>query len=113
MSHIHTSVEELVGNTPLLQLSRLGQRYGWRARVLVKLEYLNPAGSAKDRLALALIDDAEARGALKPGGTIIEPTSGNTGIGLAMVAAARGYQVILTMPDSMSAERRPTEPGWS
>ena len=106
MSHIHTSVEELVGNTPLLQLSRLGQRYGWRARVLVKLEYLNPAGSAKDRLALALIDDAEARGALKPSGTIIEPTSGNTGIGLAMVAAARGYQVILTMPDSMSAERR-------
>ena len=106
MSHIHTSVEELVGNTPLLQLSRLGQRYGWRARVLAKLEYLNPAGSAKDRLALALIDDAEARGALKPGGTIIEPTSGNTGIGLAMVAAARGYQVILTMPDSMSAERR-------
>ena len=106
MSHIHTSVEELVGNTPLLQLSRLGQRYGWRARVLAKLEYLNPAGSAKDRLALALIDDAEARGVLKPGGTIIEPTSGNTGIGLAMVAAARGYQVILTMPDSMSAERR-------
>lgn len=106
MSDIHTSVEQLIGNTPLLRLDRLGAQEGWRARVLAKLEYLNPGGSAKDRLALALIDDAEARGVLKPGGTIIEPTSGNTGIGLAMVAAARGYQVILTMPDSMSAERR-------
>ena len=106
MSQIHTSVEQLIGNTPLLRLDRLGAQEGWKARVLAKLEYLNPGGSAKDRLALALIDDAEARGVLKPGGTIIEPTSGNTGIGLAMVAAARGYQVILTMPDSMSAERR-------
>ena len=106
MSDIYTSVEQLIGNTPLLRLDRLGAQEGWRARVLAKLEYLNPGGSAKDRLALALIDDAEARGVLKPGGTIIEPTSGNTGIGLAMVAAARGYQVILTMPDSMSAERR-------
>ena len=106
MSDIHTSVEQLIGNTPLLRLDRLGAQEGWKARVLAKLEYLNPGGSAKDRLALALIDDAEARGVLKPGGTIIEPTSGNTGIGLAMVAAARGYQVILTMPDSMSAERR-------
>ena len=106
MSDIYTSVEQLIGNTPLLRLDRLGAQEGWKARVLAKLEYLNPGGSAKDRLALALIDDAEARGVLKPGGTIIEPTSGNTGIGLAMVAAARGYQVILTMPDSMSAERR-------
>ena len=106
MSDIHTSVEQLIGNTPLLRLDRLGAQEGWKARVLAKLEYLNPGGSAKDRLALALIDDAEARGVLKPGGTIIEPTSGNTGIGLAMVAAARGYHVILTMPDSMSAERR-------
>ncbi len=106
MSIVHDSVEQLVGNTPLLRLSRLASGHGWKGDVLAKLEYLNPAGSAKDRLALFLIDDAEARGALKPGGTIIEPTSGNTGIGLAMVAAARGYQVILTMPDSMSAERR-------
>ena len=106
MSDIYTSVEQLIGNTPLLRLDRLGAQEGWKARVLAKLEYLNPGGSAKDRLALALIDDAEARGVLKPGGTIIEPTSGNTGIGLAMVAAAWGYHVILTMPDSMSAERR-------
>lgn len=106
MSAIYDSVEQLVGGTPLLRLSRLAARLGWKGDVLAKLEYLNPAGSAKDRLALSLIDDAEARGALKPGGTIIEPTSGNTGIGLAMVAAARGYRVILTMPDSMSAERR-------
>ena len=106
MSDIYTSVEQLIGNTPLLRLDRLGAQEGWKARVLAKLEYLNPGGSAQDRLALALIDDAEARGVLKPGGTIIEPTSGNTGIGLAMVAAARGYHVILTMPDSMSAERR-------
>lgn len=106
MSIVHDSVEQLVGNTPLLRLSRLASGHGWKGDVLAKLEYLNPADSAKDRLALSLIDDAEARGTLKPGGTIIEPTSGNTGIGLAMVAAARGYQVILTMPDSMSAERR-------
>ena len=106
MSHTYHSVEELIGNTPLLRLSRLGKQQGWGATVLAKLEYLNPAGSAKDRLARALIDDAETRGVLQPGGTIIEPTSGNTGIGLAMVAAARGYRVILTMPDSMSAERR-------
>lgn len=106
MSHIYTSVEQLVGNTPLLRLSRLEKQQGWQAQVMAKLEYLNPAGSAKDRLALAMINAAEAQGALKPGGTIIEPTSGNTGIGLAMVGAARGYRVILTMPDSMSAERR-------
>ena len=106
MSNIYTSVEQLIGGTPLLRLDRLAAREGWRAQVLAKLESLNPGGSAKDRLALSVIDDAEARGVLKPGGTIIEPTSGNTGIGLAMVAAARGYQVILTMPDSMSTERR-------
>lgn len=106
MSTIYDSVEQLVGNTPLLRLSRLASGHGWKGDVLAKLEYLNPAGSAKDRLALSLIDDAEARGELAPGGVIIEPTSGNTGIGLAMVAAARGYKVILTMPDSMSAERR-------
>ena len=106
MSKIYTGVEQLIGNTPLLCLSRLGEEEGWQASVLAKLEYLNPAGSAKDRLAMSMIDDAEARGLLQPGGTIIEPTSGNTGIGLAMVAAARGYRVILTMPDSMSAERR-------
>lgn len=103
---IYDSVEQLVGNTPLLRLSHLASDHGWKGDVLAKLEYLNPAGSAKDRLALTLIDDAEARGELAPGGVIIEPTSGNTGIGLAMVAAARGYRVILTMPDSMSAERR-------
>lgn len=106
MSAIYDSVDQLVGGTPLLRLSHLAVRHGWRGDVLAKLEYLNPAGSAKDRLALFLINDAEARGVLKPGGAIIEPTSGNTGIGLAMVAAARGYRVILTMPDSMSAERR-------
>lgn len=103
---IYDSVEQLVGNTPLLRLPRLAARQGWKGDVAAKLEYLNPAGSAKDRLALALIRDAEERGALNPGGTIIEPTSGNTGIGLAMIAAVRGYRVILTMPDSMSAERR-------
>ena len=106
MSTIYDSVEQLVGGTPLLRLNRLAARMGWKGSVLAKLEYLNPAGSAKDRLALTLISDAEARGELRPGGTIIEPTSGNTGIGLAMAAAVRGYQVILTMPDSMSAERR-------
>ena len=106
MSQIYDSVEQLIGSTPLLRLSRLGAQQGWKAQVLGKLEYFNPAGSAKDRLALFMLNDAEARGVLKPGGTIIEPTSGNTGIGLAMVAAARGYHVILTMPDSMSKERR-------
>ena len=106
MSAIAHSVEELVGHTPLLELNRYGAKHQFQARVLAKLEYLNPAGSAKDRVGLSMILDAEARGLLKPGGTIIEPTSGNTGIGLACVAAARGYRVILTMPDTMSAERR-------
>ena len=103
MSHIYTSVEQLIGNTPLFHLETNSNT---GAKVLAKLEYLNPAGSTKDRAALSMIEDAEERGLLQPGGTLIEPTSGNTGIGLACVAAARGYQVILTMPDTMSAERR-------
>ena len=106
MATIFTSVEQLIGNTPLLRVDRYSKGEGWNATVLAKLEYLNPAGSVKDRAGLALIDDAEARGIIQPGGTIIEPTSGNTGIGLACVAAARGYKVILTMPDTMSVERR-------
>ena len=106
MSTIYDSVEQLVGNTPLLRLSRLASDHGWKGDVLAKLEYLNPAGSVKDRVAKAMIDDAEARGVLKPGGIIIEPTSGNTGIGLAAVAAARGYRVVIVMPETMSVERR-------
>ncbi len=103
---IHTSIETLIGNTPLLELSRFGKMRGIPARLLAKLEYLNPTGSIKDRAALAMILDAENRGLLSPGAIIIEPTSGNTGIGLAAVAAARGYKVILTMPETMSEERR-------
>ena len=106
MSKIAHSVEELIGHTPLLALERYGARHGFSAQVLAKLEYLNPAGSAKDRVGLSMIQDAEARGLLKPGAVIIEPTSGNTGIGLACVAAVRGYRLILTMPDTMSVERR-------
>ena len=106
MSKIYTSVDQLIGHTPLLELRNLEKKYGLEARLLVKLEYLNPAGSVKDRIAKAMIDDAEARGVLKPDSTIIEPTSGNTGIGLASVAAARGYRMILVMPDTMSVERR-------
>ena len=106
MGNIYTSVEQLIGNTPLLELTRIEQELGLRARVLAKLEYLNPAGSVKDRVGLAMILDAEQQGRLKPGGTVIEPTSGNTGIGLAAVAAARGYKAVIVMPDSMSAERR-------
>lgn len=103
---IYTSVEQLIGHTPLLELSRIEEEDHLEARVLAKLEYFNPAGSSKDRVALAMIDDAQRRGLLRPGATIIEPTSGNTGIGLACVAASRGYRVIIVMPDTMSVERR-------
>jgi cysteine synthase A len=106
MSKIFTSADQLVGHTPLLELTHIEQNEGLEARLLGKLEYFNPAGSVKDRIAKAMIDDAEARGALKPGSVIIEPTSGNTGIGLASVAAARGYRIIIVMPESMSVERR-------
>ena len=106
MSRIYTSVDQLIGRTPLLELSRIESSEDLRARVLAKLEYFNPAGSVKDRVAAAMIDDAEARGLLKPGATLIEPTSGNTGIGLASVAAARGYRLIIVMPETMSIERR-------
>ncbi|MDR4052602.1 MAG: cysteine synthase A [Oscillospiraceae bacterium] len=106
MSHIYTSADQLIGRTPLLELTHLEKKYGLKARILAKLEYLNPAGSVKDRIARALIDDAEARGLLHEGSVIIEPTSGNTGIGLASVAAARGYRVIIVMPETMSVERR-------
>ena len=106
MSKIYTSVDQLIGHTPLLELTHIEAAEGLKARVLAKLEYLNPAGSVKDRVAKAMIDDAEATGKLKPGSVIIEPTSGNTGIGLASVAAARGYRVIIVMPDTMSVERR-------
>lgn len=103
---VYESVDQLVGHTPLLELRRVEEAHGVSARILGKLEYFNPAGSIKDRIAKAMIDDAEAAGILKPGATIIEPTSGNTGIGLASIAAARGYQLILTMPETMSVERR-------
>lgn len=103
---LYQSVEQLMGNTPLLELRSFSAAHGLNAKVLAKLEFLNPGGSAKDRVARSMLDDAETRGLLKPGSVIIEPTSGNTGIGLACVAAARGYRVILTMPDTMSAERR-------
>ena len=106
MSNIYRGIDELVGNTPLLELSRLEKRYGLKARLLAKLEYLNPAGSVKDRIAKAMLNDAEKRGLLHPDSVIIEPTSGNTGIGLAALGCARGYRVILVMPDTMSIERR-------
>ncbi len=106
MSNIYTSADQLIGKTPLLELTNLEKEEGLEARILAKLEYFNPAGSVKDRIAKAMIDDAEARGLLKAGSVIIEPTSGNTGIGLASVAAARGYRIIIVMPETMSVERR-------
>ena len=106
MSHIYTSADQLIGRTPLLELTHIEQEEKLEAKILAKLEYFNPAGSVKDRIAKSIIDDAERSGALKPGATLIEPTSGNTGIGLASVAAARGYKLIIVMPDTMSVERR-------
>ncbi|MDD7594860.1 MAG: cysteine synthase family protein, partial [Clostridiales bacterium] len=106
MSNIYKTADQLIGKTPLLELTHIEEEYGLEARVLAKLEYFNPAGSVKDRIAKAMIDDAEARGLLHKGSVIIEPTSGNTGIGLASVAAARGYRIIIVMPETMSVERR-------
>ena len=106
MSKIYTSVDQLIGKTPLLELTHIEKELNLKARILAKLEYFNPAGSVKDRIAKKMIDDAEAAGQLKPGSVIIEPTSGNTGIGLASVAAARGYRIIIVMPETMSVERR-------
>ena len=106
MANIYTSADQLIGKTPLLELTQIEKSEGLNAKILAKLEYFNPAGSVKDRIAKAMIDDAEAKGILKTGSTIIEPTSGNTGIGLASVAAARGYRIIIVMPETMSVERR-------
>ena len=106
MANIYTSADQLIGHTPLLELTHIEKKFDLKAKILAKLEYFNPAGSVKDRIARAMIDDAEASGRLTPGSVIIEPTSGNTGIGLAAVAAARGYRIIIVMPDTMSVERR-------
>lgn len=106
MSNIYTSADQLIGKTPLLELTNIEKKFDLKAKILAKLEYFNPAGSVKDRVAKAMMDDAEKTGALKPGSVIIEPTSGNTGIGLASVAAARGYRIIIVMPETMSVERR-------
>ena len=106
MSAIYTSADQLIGHTPLLELTHIEKAHDLKAKILAKLEYFNPAGSVKDRIAKAMVDDAEAKGLLKPGSVIIEPTSGNTGIGLASVAAARGYRIIIVMPETMSVERR-------
>ena len=106
MSKIYTSADELIGSTPLLELKGVEKALSLKAKIFAKLEYFNPSGSVKDRIAKAMIDDAEKRGVLKPGSVIIEPTSGNTGIGLAAVAAMRGYRIIIVMPETMSVERR-------
>ncbi len=106
MPKIYTSADQLIGRTPLLELTHIEKKLGLKAKLVAKLEYFNPAGSVKDRIAKAMIDDAEAKGLLKEGSVIIEPTSGNTGIGLASVAAARGYRIIIVMPETMSVERR-------
>lgn len=106
MSKIYSSAEELIGNTPLIEFKKIEKEFGLKARLLAKVEYFNPAGSAKDRVAKNIIDEAEKEGRLKPGGTIIEPTSGNTGIGLASIAAIRGYKLIITIPETMSVERQ-------
>ncbi len=106
MAHVYTSADQLIGKTPLLELTHIEKEEGLKAKIIAKLEYFNPAGSVKDRIAKAMIDDAEASGKLKPGSVIIEPTSGNTGIGLASVAAAKGYHIIIVMPETMSVERR-------
>ena len=106
MSKIYTSADQLIGHTPLLELTHIEKQEDLKATILAKLEYFNPAGSVKDRIAKKMIDDAEATGKLKPGSVIIEPTSGNTGIGLAAVAAAKGYRIIIVMPETMSVERR-------
>ena len=112
MSRIFTSADQLIGHTPLMELTNIEKKHGLRAKLLANLEYFNPAGSVKDRIAKAMIDDAEAKGLLKPGSVIIEPTSGNTGIGLASVAAARGYRIIIVMPETMSVERRQIMKGY-
>ena len=106
MAKIAKNLTELIGHTPLMELAEYSRKYGLKRNIVAKLESFNPAGSVKDRVAFAMIEDAEARGALKPGATIIEPTSGNTGVGLAMVATIKGYHLILTMPETMSVERR-------
>lgn len=106
MAKIYNSLTELIGNTPLLEVKNIEKAEDLKAKLIVKLEYFNPGGSVKDRIALAMIEDAEQKGLLKPGGIIIEPTSGNTGIGLAWVASVKGYKLILTMPETMSAERK-------